>query len=98
MELGQAFLQNTFTRDNHIWVVAYKSDTSVVIFNFTSYGIDKDHSCLVTPAEYSELHHDSIIAYGGGRLIEGEKIAVFENVFIRSVLSPVSSTVLSNIA
>ena len=68
-----------------------------MIFNFTSYDINKDHSCKISPAEYPELKHDSVVAYRWGRLIEGEKIEQFERLFIRKYLTPISSVVLDKI-
>jgi hypothetical protein len=97
VDIGQAFLQNTFTQDPHIWICAHHSDAGAVIFNFTSYDLNKDHSCVITPAEYSELKHDSLIAYRWGRLIEPEKIFDYEHLYIRKYLNPIPSPVLEKI-
>jgi hypothetical protein len=41
----------------------------VVFVNFTTFRAGADATCVVTPAEYSDLGHDSCIAYGEVRAV-----------------------------
>jgi hypothetical protein len=86
VKLGNAFRLNSVTSDNHIWVAAYVSNDTVVIFNFTSWQLKKDHSCVVKPREYPELKHDSVIAYMHGTLLKGQQIQTLESYGIREYL------------
>lgn len=95
MKLGAAFHLHT---DTHIWVVAHESDAGIVIFNFSSWRSWNDHSCVIKPAEYVELKHDSIIVYEGGELVEGDSIQSLEQHGIRDVVQSVSEQVLAKIA
>ena len=41
----------------------------VVFVNFTTFRAGADATCVVTPAEYSALGHNSCIAYGEARAV-----------------------------
>jgi len=98
VKLGDAFLLNTVTSDDHVWFVAYQSDSAIVIFNFTSWSINKDHSCVVKPQEYSELKHASTVEYRHGELVEGDSIKILEEYGIRKFVAPVPAPTLVKIA
>jgi hypothetical protein len=97
VRLGEAFYFYSF-RDEHIWVVAHECPSCVIIFNFSSWRESNDHSCRVSPQEYSELTRDSLIVYQHGQQIESGRIQHFKDNLIERFLTPVSQNLLDKIA
>lgn len=67
--------------DSHRFFVVYAELpplAKVVVLNFTTHYPGKcDETCIVTPAEYSGINHDSVIAYRHGLVLEGDELRNF---------------------
>lgn len=44
------------------------STNSLLCFNFTTHDPSKDQSCIIRPGEHPFVQHDTVVAYGMGRL------------------------------
>jgi hypothetical protein len=73
MKPGHAFYADWISGPTpHIYFVACETDNLIVLFNFTTHHPGRgDETCIVTPSEYGELKHDSVVPYRHGEILEG---------------------------